>query len=385
MHQHPRVAIVTPGTHPIPDPKSTSVETVVDEITTRLQNDVDCFIFGRKSRKHPTFEEIGQLSYFRFPYKGADSYLEAVIDKLHEVNPDIIQIENRPKYISKVRKAFPNKQIWLFVHSTVFMKRNRISRKNLIESIEAANKVIVNSHFIKEYVITQTNCDQEKVIVNHLGIDVNQFESKWSSSLQKNILSFKQTLGVENKKIILYIGRLKESKGVHHLVNVFPNIIKKEQEAVLFVVGSAFFGINQETKYVKELHKSAEPLGESVRFIPYVPHDEIQKWFQIADIIVVPSKAEPFGLVNIEAMATGATVIATNSGGIPEIIADGKNGLLLNPSTLEEDLTNTLLDLLSKPTRIKKLGKRAIQHVHAHFTWEHSAKRMLKLYETYRS
>ncbi|MGF7185883.1 spore coat protein SA [Desulfitispora alkaliphila] len=383
MKQRPKVAIITPGSHPIPDPNSTSVETIVHQITTMIQDDVDFTIFGKKVRKHPTYEKAGKLTYIRFPYKGAKSYIKQVAAKLQETDTDIIQVENRPKYIKHLRGVFPKKQLWLFLHSTFFIMPDRISKEELLQCINVANKILVNSQYMKNYLVEYTGCDKSKVTVNHYGIDINQFKSKWDPTIQKDIKQFKQSLGIEKKKVVLYVGRLKKIKGVHHLLNVFPNILKQMPNTDLFVVGSAFFGLNKETRYVKKLHQTAEDMSDSIHFIPYVPHNEIQKWFQIADIIVVPSKAEPFGLVNIEAMATGVTVVATNAGGIPEIIKHEKTGVLLDPNSVEKELSKALIDLLSNPTKVTSMGKAAIQHVHHNFTWEHSANRMLQLYKAY--
>jgi spore coat protein SA len=383
LKQLPRVAIITPGSHPIPDPLSTSVETVVDKMTTHLQDDIECIIFGKKTKKHPSYDKRGKLTFIRYPFKNGVYYITRVINKLEELQPDIIQVENRPKYIEKLREAFPSKRIWLFLHSTVFIERSKITRRKLRKCLDQTDKVIVNSQFLKDFVVNYSNCDEAKVIVHHLGIDTNQFQSRWAPDKMVEIEQLKQALGVQNKNIVLYVGRLLKKKGVHHLLNVFPNLLKHYPNTMLMIVGSAYFGSSRETKYVKQLYKLAENMPNSIRFVPYVPHNEIQKWFQIANIIVVPSAAEPFGLVNIEAMATGVTVVATNSGGIPEIIEHGKTGILINPKKIEIELTKTLIDLLSSAERTSALGKAGIRHVHKNFTWEHSANRMLELYNTH--
>ncbi len=383
MKQQPRVAIITPGTYPIPDPESTAVETVVHKLTTQLQNHIECFVFGSKTKEHPENETVDEITYCRFPFRNGDNYIRNCLPKLEKINPDIIQVENRPKYIKILREAFPSKEIWLFVHSTVFLNRGRISKKELLECINCTDRIIVNSHYIKDYVVRNTNFTEEKVYVNHLGIDTNQFQSRYAKGKCEEIKQFKRDLKIENKKIVLYVGRLTPSKGVDHLLRVFPDVLRAEPNTVLFIVGSAFYGINKETEYVKKLHSLSESAADAIQYIPYIPHDKIHQWFQIADIIVVPSVAEPFGLVNIEAMATGATVIGTNAGGIPEIIDHEKTGILINPNQLEKDLCTALINLLKDLSYTRSLGKNAISKVHDVFTWEHSAKRMLQLYRNY--
>lgn len=105
-------------------------------------------------------------------------------------------------------------------------------------------------------------------------------------------------------------------KGVHHILKAMPRITDKVPDALLVVVGAAFYGSNRTTPYVRKLHRLGKTMGETVRFVPYVPHDRIQDWFGIADVVLVPSdNREAFGLVNVEAMSCGVPVIATRAGG----------------------------------------------------------------------
>ncbi|EEG78111.1 glycosyltransferase family 4 protein [Dethiobacter alkaliphilus] len=382
MKQQLRVAIITPGSHPIPDPNSTSVEEDVYKISTILQHDIDFTIFGRKIKKHPFHERIGELTFIRSPYINPRSYITEIIKELQNTETDIIQVENRPRYIKHLRESFPSRQLWLFLHSTLFINRNHISKEELLDCINSTDKIIVNSQYLKDYVVKYTCCQEEKVVVIHLGADTAQFKPKWDPGIKQQTEQFRKSLGIQNKKVVLYVGRLRKIKGVHHLLNAFPAVAKEVPDAVLFIVGSAFYGVNKQTKYVQELHHAAQCIKNSVHFIPHVPHNEIQKWFQIADILAVPSKAEPFGKVVVEAMATGIPVVGTNAGGIPEIIEHHKTGILLNHESIEKDLSNAVIDLLSNPTKAHTISQNAVRHVYENFTWEHSADRMLRLYQT---
>ncbi|MEY2195848.1 glycosyltransferase [Neobacillus sp. BF23-41] len=89
---------------------------------------------------------------------------------------------------------------------------------------------------------------------------------------------------------------------------------------------------------------------------------------------------EVFGLVNVEAMACGVPVIATNIGGMPEVIEHGRTGCLINTQYIEVELSNCVIQLLNNPKRIKRLGLNSIDRVKGNFTWENSANRILQLY-----
>lgn len=119
-----------------------------------------------------------------------------------------------------------------------------------------------------------------------------------------------------------------------------------------------------------------------VRLISFIPHAEIHQWFEEADIVLVPSIGqEAFGLVNVEAMACGVPVIATNIGGMPEVIDHGRTGYLINTDNIEAELVNYVIQLLNNPTRIKTFGLNSENRVQENFTWKNNAYRLLKLYD----
>ena len=140
---------------------------------------------GKRQKNLPSVENQGNISYVRVTYQNWTRYLTKVITKLSKLNPDIIQIENRPKYIPIIRNKFQKAQIWLSLHSTMFISSPHIEKEELISCLHQADKIIVNSHFLKDYLIEQTGCEANKVIVNYLGVDTTQFQSKWSIKSNK--------------------------------------------------------------------------------------------------------------------------------------------------------------------------------------------------------
>jgi spore coat protein SA len=377
----PKVVIITPGSFPIPSPRSSSVETVVDRVTHALQEKVDFYIAGKKSRGYSRIEQNGNIQYYRCRFKNWRHYLLNVIPYIKEINPDIIQVENRPKYALFLRKSLPHQKILLSLHSTAFISSSSISKNELILSVHAADKVIVNSNFLKKVVIQKTQCNSEKVVVNHLGVDVSQFTSKWDSDLMANREVLKIALNLENKQILLFVGRLKKMKGIHHLLNILPELIKMHPDLCLVIIGNAFYSSSRKTNYVLNLEKKANQFPDHVKLLPFIPHSEIHRWFQLASIVYVPSKGkEAFGLVNVEAMACGVPVIASRAGGMKEIIQHGKTGYLIDINNIEPELTHYTNKLLSNPGNQKEVGLNAISSINSHFTWDHCATRLYELY-----
>jgi spore coat protein SA len=379
MSRRMKVAMVTPGTFPIPGVKSSSIEMLMDKLAHLIQEEADVFVFGTKFRKQLEYEQTGAITYYRYLKQGK-TYIEQVIAELQAIEPDIIQIENRPRFARAVRLAMPKAKIILVMHSTLFLSRPHIGRGELLTCLEAADIIVVNSQYLKDYLLQESNGLSSKITVNHLGVDIDQFQPKWHQEEKTAAELLRKEWGVSDKKILLYVGRLVEMKGVHHVLEAMPEIIKADPSIVLFIVGSTLSPTSSNLEYAEKLEKLAEKVKEHVIFTQFIPHNEIHKWFQMADLLVVPSVAEPFGLINVEAMAVGTPVIATNSGGIPEIIDNGKTGILIQPDRVRDELIWKIVRLFMNPMDLMKLGVEGAKKVRTHFTWSNTAQRQLAIY-----
>jgi spore coat protein SA len=376
------VAVVTPGIFPIPSYRSSSVEQVVVKVSSLLKEDINFLIFSKKTKRLPFYERKRGISYIRPVYKNRMYYLKKVTKSLSQRNVSIIQVENRPRFAKYFKQRFHKRKVWLCLHSTTYFTQPHISLKELKACLNYVDRIIVNSHFLKEKLLLLVPHTAHKIEINHLGVDPQQFISKWSDEGLNLKAELTRQLGYANKKIILYVGRIIHIKGVHHILKVMPQIIKQYPEAVLVVVGSAFYGKKDLTPYVTHLHQMGNTMPHHVRFIPFVSHNEIHRWFLLADIVVVPSFAdEAFGLVNVEAMSSGVPVIATKSGGMREIIEHHKTGFLIDPHNIRQELVCCILDLLSNFEKRKMMGVASIQRVQDHFTWQHTADRFLAVYK----
>lgn len=377
----PRVAIVTPGTFAVPSPNSSSVERVVEEVSGILKDDVDFYIFSKRTDALPEIELNARISYFRLAFRKQSSYLRQVRQRIAQLRPDIIQIENRPRFARSIKRKFPHITTWLSLHSTTFISRPHIGKKELSRCISCADKVLVNSYFLKRYLTSIVPGAENKIAVNYLGVDTEQFVSKWQDSEQQRRSQFVESLGYQGKKIIVYAGRLLEIKGVHHLLNAMPAVIEKHPEAILVIVGSAFYHSDRLTPYVRTLHRQGNQMPCNVRFVPFVPHDRIHEWFRAADLVVMPSnEKEAFGLVNVEAMASGVPVIATNAGGMKEIVDNGVTGYLIDPGRMCGELQEKINSLLSENELRRHMGENCVRSVKERFTWKQTAGRLLELY-----
>jgi spore coat protein SA len=379
----PVVAIITPGSFVIPSGRSSSVELVVEEVARRLIPEVRPVVFGIMGEGKPRSEWIEGVRYTRVRAASAITYISQVSKKIRLYKPAIIQVENRPRFVGYLRKRYPKAVIWLVLHSVTFITGPHIGLDELRSCLDAADKIVVNSHFMKAQILRKAPRVKGKVIVNYLGVDTERFTSRWTLEGAVRRQQCLEQLDLADKKIIMYVGRLIEMKGVHHLLAAMPEIAAQIPNAMLLVVGGAYYGSQRTTSYVKQLHRLSGRLTEQqVRFIPYVPHTEIADWFRLADVLVVPSNAnEAFGLVNVEAMASGVPVVATRVGGMKEIIEHGRTGFLIDPHRLEQRLATYIIRLLTEPGLAPYLGNASHGKVQEQFTWERTAERWVKWYK----
>ncbi|GAK57889.1 glycosyltransferase [Candidatus Vecturithrix granuli] len=165
---------------------------------------------------------------------------------------------------------------------------------------------------------------------------------------------------------LLYAGMLIPCKGVIHLINAFAAVSQDFPQAQLIIVGK-----ETDQEYTATLKAQVNELGleHRVQFIPEVPQQELAQIMRKADVFVLPSYSEGLPRVIIEAMAVGLPVIASDVGGISEIVQDHITGLLVPPGN-ETVLSEKLRWLLQSPEHVVRLGHNAHQSVNALFSTE---------------
>lgn len=168
----------------------------------------------------------------------------------------------------------------------------------------------------------------------------------------------------QDAKVIGCIGRLDQHKDQLLLLEAFAESGLSDQY-LLILCGDE---TPDSSGYAEQLrdYVTSHTLNESVRFMPFT--DSVQRLFSCFDIFVMPSRSETFGLVVVEAMAVGVPVIATNSGGVPEIIDDGKTGLLFDPRD-KQKLTELLLKLAGSEKLRQSLTEEAQLTVRERFDY----------------
>lgn len=169
-------------------------------------------------------------------------------------------------------------------------------------------------------------------------------------------LELKRKLNIPlNNKVIIFTGRIVEEKGVKELLEAFLKL--KHDNVTLLMIGSANFGADTNTKYEQEIAELINKSNRSIVFTGFVHQTELYKYYNIADVSVIPSLfQDPAPLVCIEAQATGTPLIATRVGGIPEYVGENSSILVEKDSNLVNNLANEIDALLNDEQRCNEMG-----------------------------
>ena len=186
------------------------------------------------------------------------------------------------------------------------------------------------------------------------------------------------------KKYVFCISRIDTNKGHDFLLHAFDLVRKKVPDVDLVIGGGSPNPKQREIDLYQKMKDIIEEKGMDgrVQLIGYVADELMPIYYQQSEMFVLPSLFEPFGMTTQEAMACGKAVIASKFGGIRNVIEEGKNGLLVDPSNAEE-FANAMIKLLENPEKTSVIGNNAYQTVQDHFSWEAIANRFIDFFKEY--
>ncbi|MEK6983481.1 MAG: glycosyltransferase family 4 protein [Nanoarchaeota archaeon] len=280
-----------------------------------------------------------------------DKMLESQISHyLEGYKPDIIHVQDLFVLPATV-KAAKKRKIPILVTIRDELPRtysifgyNLLSNRNLTykESLTKCDLVISISHFIKNSLVKfGINPKKIKVIYN--------IPPRWK---------FKKEITKEKKdNFILAPGRLFKEKGFEVVIRSLRLVVREIPNVKLIIIGDGPEKANL-TALIKSYH-----LEDNVNIINKVPNNKIHDYFKKCSLVVfTPIYNEPLGRVAIEAAISKKPIVATNVGGIPEIVLDGKTGILVKPNRVDQ-LSNAILKLLKNPILSDNIGKNGYNYI----------------------
>jgi alpha-maltose-1-phosphate synthase len=250
---------------------------------------------------------------------------------------------------------------------------------------QTADGVVAVSRAMKDDVVSLYGVDPKRVRVIHNGIDPEEYRPVESGATLREI-------GVDpDIPFVLFVGRITRQKGILHLVRATRHLDPGLQ-IVLCAGAPDTQEIADEMKTLVE-DAQRESRSRVVWIAEMLPKRQVITLYSHAELFVCPSVYEPFGIINLEAMACETPVVGAAVGGIPEIVVEGKTGVLVSfkpegggspeprdPDQYSRALAKAINDLMADPERRRAMGKAARQRVIEHFSWKHIAELTLGFY-----
>ncbi|PKM81674.1 MAG: hypothetical protein CVU89_07930 [Firmicutes bacterium HGW-Firmicutes-14] len=374
------IAVVSPGLLPVPPIIGGSVETVIDKMAQVTSREFAIHVYGPAHRALAPEEIIGSLHYHRC-LKGND-YFKTVRTRIIEKNCPIIQVENRPLFIPRTKAMMPRSKYICSLHSMIHFDEKLIRHNYTCKIFEMCDLILVYSDFMRRKLGEMFPRVSGRIRYIHLGTEPARFKPRWEPAVISRVSALKKKLRIPEKhKVVLFTGRVIPKKGADVLIRAMEQVVRQYPECCLVVVGSSWFGNTVPSAYINSLHQLAGPIAGNIRFTNYVKQDLLPVCFAMADVFVCPSQwDEPFGLVNVEAMASGIPVVASARGGIPEIITDGIDGFLVGDEKNPGAFRDAVLRLLEDRDLAESMGKAGRKRCEEYFNWERAGRELCDLY-----
>ena len=248
----------------------------------------------------------------------------------------------------------------------------------------AAGVIAVSAGMREDILRAYPSVDPEKVHVVHNGIDIDA----WSPNPATDALTSRSI--DPDAPTIVFVGRITRQKGLPYFLRAVREL-PAEYQVVLCA------GAPDTPEIAREVDSLVTELSASRTGVHLItemlPRHELTQILTHATTFVCPSVYEPLGIVNLEAMACGIPVVASATGGIPEVVADGETGYLVpieqvedgtgtpvDPDRFVADLRDALVRMVSDPARAKEMGEASRRRAAEHFSWTSIAERTLEVY-----
>ena len=253
-------------------------------------------------------------------------------------------------------------------------------------ALETADAVIAVSRGTRDDVLRVSNVRPERVHVVYNGIDTSLYRPVGETdALERH--------GVEpSRPIVLFVGRITRQKGILHLIRAIPDVDPTAQ-VVLCAGAPDTPEIAAEMEAAVAAVRTQHPRVTWIQDM--LPRDQLIQFYSHASVFCCPSIYEPFGIINLEAMACGTPVVASAVGGIPEVVLDGETGVLvpvpqqpaapfepLDPEGFSRDLAGAINRLLAHPALRERMAVAGRARVESEFSWTAIANQTVELYRS---
>ncbi len=319
---------------------------------------------GGKSQELEGIKFIDVKAPFRDDVLSVLLYSRNAIEKIKEIKPDVLNLSERFSAYFPSKLDIPMVFFTANYDAFAFYRKfavnyNRLNyfffdiKKAIEEGVMKRSDVVIALNKSTEDYLNSGGIMHTRIIPR--GVDPELYSNNG------------------DEKYILYAGRLNRVKGIEHLIKAYDALDRDYDDHDLFIVGSG----PDETRLKKIALASRKE--EKIKFIPWVDKSKLRGYLSKCSVFVLPSLFETFGIVILEAMASGKAVIASEIVGPADIITDRKDGLLFEKENVEH-LKEKIELCLSDEALRDGLGKEARKTVATNYTFEAICKRLIKIY-----
>lgn len=277
---------------------------------------------------------------------------------------DVIHAHDWMTYLAGVElKRLSGKPLIVQVHATEFDRNGtRYGNKRVHEiekfGMEQSDVVITVSNYTRNMVITKYHINPTKIITVHNAVDFNDYEINENFEIKKN------------DKIVLFLGRITLQKGPDYFIKAAKLVADRIPNVKFIVVGKG----DMEPAMIREVARLG--LSSKFMFAGFLRGKDVDRAYKMADVYVMPSVSEPFGITPLEAMRNGTPVIISKQSGVSEVV---KNCLKVDFWDVNE-LANKIIATLKYNAlhhMLKEEGRKEV----VHFSWDKPARKVISIYE----
>jgi glycosyltransferase involved in cell wall biosynthesis len=319
---------------------------------------------------------MGQKDYYHahtkyspMPFYGGSIYHEAMrfadlgVEWSKQVPHTLIHAHDWMSYPAGQRASKVSRKPWIaHVHATEYDRTggnldNRIAEVEY-QGLHDADHIITVSNYTKETVHKYYSIPKDKISVVHNGVDLEEFKPATIREI------------FPNDHIVLYVGRLTFQKGVEYFIRAAKEVLAVHPNTVFLVVGNG-------DMYQQHVMESASlRIGNRIIFTGFLNGDKLRSVYQMSDVFVMPSVSEPYGIVALEAIASGIPAIISKQSGVSETI----NSVYKVDFWDTHKMARYINTVLSYPAHAGELNRLAKQEASL-LTWERAAHQTLAVYQ----
>lgn len=403
-----RVLIISPCDLPVPAVQGGAVQTLIDSIINSNEKNPNFQLIILSSYDENAYRKSKQFKYTKFIFVKHNKLLDFTdlcIDKIIGLKEKSAQLR-RNNYLWKLKiiitaknilkkqtfddvilqnygyftKIFEETELLEKYKDHIFYHLHNDIPDGIDPSIMKEMKCILISNYLSKKILDNygMGLKQNLLILNN-GIAVDKYMHRLATEERVRL---REELGfTEKDKVVCFVGRINPNKGIFELLEAMKKI--QNTDIKLLVIGAAEFENKVKSEFEDKIRKICNQLGDRIKATGYISHEQIWKYYQVADLAALPSMwEEPAGLTILEALASGLPVITTNAGGIPEFMKKEYGFMLDRDEYLIDNIAEKIEVIAEDLLAWKKKGEKAAQYIVDNYSEEKYFDNFVKIFQT---